>query len=358
MHTRKCLRGIRDDFCRSCILVCPDKAIFPEAEGIRIENHLCSGCSICNSACPSEAIHFTWMLPGNLSSEIRKKKTEISCKKVSDPDSAKVPCLGALTLNLLAGLCLEFGTITLNVSQCPSCRFGQYCLSQITGLLYRINKFNNILNIPDTALYLKLNQKVNSLKLKQFTSRKQIFSAISSQVSGKLKMSAANIIYTQSDVIPEEVQFPDRAFFISIFSGYKSLTNCLKKQKNDPVELAPLRKTDKTCTLCTICSDLCPSGALSRNTTEEKNQLFFNWTKCLNCKVCINVCPSGSISQSAWTSDHGSLFGNRKVLIAEAKNKNCLKCGEPFTGNSRRICDICANQICTLSSLSKQFKKL
>lgn len=42
--------------CRSCIDICPEKALQPGPEGIRIDRSRCTGCGLCAEECPSTAM--------------------------------------------------------------------------------------------------------------------------------------------------------------------------------------------------------------------------------------------------------------------------------------------------------------
>jgi len=60
--------------CRTCVEVCPEKAISFTEEGIKIERKLCTNCGICSEECPSTAMELLgtiWDLD-NLVKEIEK----------------------------------------------------------------------------------------------------------------------------------------------------------------------------------------------------------------------------------------------------------------------------------------------
>lgn len=50
-----------------------------------------------------------------------------------------------------------------------------------------------------------------------------------------------------------------------------------------------------TCTLCTLCVDMCDSGALSVERTHTSLNLFFNPAQCNGCRKCLRFCPEEAI---------------------------------------------------------------
>lgn len=51
-----------------------------------------------------------------------------------------------------------------------------------------------------------------------------------------------------------------------------------------PVALKP--SADESCTLCGICVDTCPAGALSMGADLVRDN-----ARCISCAACVNVCP-------------------------------------------------------------------
>jgi len=48
---------------------------------------------------------------------------------------------------------------------------------------------------------------------------------------------------------------------------------------------------ESNCSLCGICVDTCPFGAVSMD-----GELLVNWNKCMGCGVCVGQCPTDGIA--------------------------------------------------------------
>ncbi|MEA1970413.1 MAG: 4Fe-4S binding protein, partial [Thermodesulfobacteriota bacterium] len=47
--------------CRTCVEVCPEKALSFTEEGIQIKRELCTNCGVCSEECPSTAMELLGM---------------------------------------------------------------------------------------------------------------------------------------------------------------------------------------------------------------------------------------------------------------------------------------------------------
>jgi ferredoxin len=85
------------------------------------------------------------------------------------------------------------------------------------------------------------------------------------------------------------------------------------------------------CTLCTMCAETCPTGALKARPADNELALTFDAKSCTACKQCLNVCPeigAGAISVRA-AADSRALATGRHV-VHEARVATCSTCGRPI----------------------------
>ena len=74
--------------CGVCLSLCPQEAIVLEAERAEIRQELCSGCGICISACPQGAIQQADLVPATRPPGRPERETVV---KVSPSGSERVP---------------------------------------------------------------------------------------------------------------------------------------------------------------------------------------------------------------------------------------------------------------------------
>lgn len=103
-------------------------------------------------------------------------------------------------------------------------------------------------------------------------------------------------------------------------------------------KLSPLGKVslDATkCTGCTLCTQECPTGALSASSGEESNtfRLLFKHGTCVACKLCVEICPEKCL-QVERLLEPDKLDG--QSVLFEDEIARCSRCGGPI-GNRKMI---------------------
>lgn len=116
-------------------------------------------------------------------------------------------------------------------------------------------------------------------------------------------------------------------------------TNALRPSTNQLGWLHPLRPImdyDRgRCEFdCTRCTDLCPTGALTPLTVDEKHIFIIGHAKvetanCIGCGLCVSNCPKHTISlklrpASTLPDDYR---GSRSEYVAVVDTDNCIGCG-------------------------------
>jgi ferredoxin len=85
-----------------------------------------------------------------------------------------------------------------------------------------------------------------------------------------------------------------------------------------------------TCTLCTMCSQVCPTGALAHQYADGRLALSFAASECTACGQCLPLCPEsarGAITLHRKADAADLKFGRR--IVNEAETVPCESCGEP-----------------------------
>lgn len=91
------------------------------------------------------------------------------------------------------------------------------------------------------------------------------------------------------------------------------------------------------CTLCPICSNLCPQKAINLN--EEIHEMVIDHSLCTNCKLCSDICPQKAISIN-------DAIGPKTIWTHSFFKTSCTTCHSSFFtfDEEMEVCDICANK--------------
>lgn len=114
-------------------------------------------------------------------------------------------------------------------------------------------------------------------------------------------------------------------------------TNALRPSTNQLGWLHPLRPVmdyDRgRCEYdCTRCTDLCPTGALTPLTVDEKHIFIIGHARvepanCIGCGLCVMNCPKQTISLRRRPAAPSDKPGSRSGHIAVVNTDNCIGCG-------------------------------
>lgn len=279
--------------CEKCKSVCEDSAVDFDAGFVRIDGGKCTNCMLCIGACPTSAIH------------------------TNEPNFA---ALGADELFCLALL----GDGVTKIEALPVCES-------------RVDEANAILSAFGKDAKIELNIQAKEDKSLQDGSKRALFRLFSKE---GIK-NAADKVKSQ-DEITSELDFgalknkkmpPKREMFLKTVEGMAS-------ESNMPLSFASDKLIDETCDNCSLCYNLCPSGALE--TTMMKNAILFSPHLCLRCKLCEDVCQSRSIS-SLPTFELSNFVERKKRVLIKFKSRLCESCGAVFSGEGEE-CPRCAKE--------------
>lgn len=98
-------------------------------------------------------------------------------------------------------------------------------------------------------------------------------------------------------------------------------------KKQDDVWSAIL--DENKCSLCEVCANKCPTGAITLNFKDKSEELVFDFRLCDNCggePICQISCPEEAIFIK--TADPQKL--SAPTVIYQSEIFHCLDCGIPF----------------------------
>lgn len=100
------------------------------------------------------------------------------------------------------------------------------------------------------------------------------------------------------------------------------------------------------CSACGVCSDVCPTGALSYHVDDKgKFQIKFLPLNCVNCGICVDCCEMGAIKViDSHTSNQSQsvLDIQNQALLRSGELRRCKRCHVQYSSaNTSDLCPIC-----------------
>jgi ferredoxin len=86
-----------------------------------------------------------------------------------------------------------------------------------------------------------------------------------------------------------------------------------------------------SCTLCTMCAETCPTGALDHGYSDGVMELTFDAALCTGCAQCLPMCPE--LDRGAITLARGAdsaVLGAGRLVLNETETVTCQSCGGPI----------------------------
>lgn len=313
--------------CRRCVDVCPvENTITLENDKIKVNYENCINCGACVGNCPTESYKIQGFdLPEFYFKFIEDDNNLISCK-------LNVPCLSALDENYLSALCIEKERdIILDIKHCQNCSIGK----QIDLINKNVEKANYILETAGVDYRVKT-QEVGYEKPESKENKRRSF------LKMFVKQTASLAFWAVADKLPpiDESQTGDREFknIVSekVYPVKRDiLINALSKVDTedkyfevDKIEFSSDKWIDSSCTNCSVCYNVCPTGALT--SSDSKLKVLFSPSLCIKCRICHDVCPEKCIhlEEKLYISD----FVSKKYkVLAEHVMIPCSECLVPFS---------------------------
>ncbi len=351
-HLCKRLRFRQSD-CQRCQDICPENAITLTPGPV--VNERCSGCGLCQTACPTEvfqgAVHTDQVLLNKIgpflvedrSLDGDKRRFFMHCQE-AEPQHQKsfpIPCLGSITEHFMLGVAQQ-GDLVLTKGDCAQChlRKGVLLLNNARAVFQSLV---NSLNLNNFTLSLREKQREKQPPL----SRRGFFSKVSGQQKNDNTPVELSPSIRDSQTEPTGVSegsseprpSPKRAFLQTLLE---------KTEQPDSAFLpydvnacwATLKIDENHCATCGICVNLCPTGAISRKIENGRLSHFFNASLCNNCRLCEEACPEKVISLKQDVRLGDALKGEAEVVTRISLN-SCLICGETIPAKEGRICITC-----------------
>ncbi len=340
--------------CQRCVEICPENAISLDP-GPTIKNG-CTDCGLCQGVCPMEVFQngiypdqylvnraASFLAKGRLPD--KRKRLRIHCCRAENQngDSLLLTCLGSITANFILGAALSgFDEVELTRGVCTQChlRHGEKLL--IHSITTSRVLFEGV-GLEDFSIRMKEKEKRTEAML----NRREVFSIISS----RLKTKAASFAHSGEKTIREKLtgnlksrkegkRLSPKGQFLRELLKQKGLENASAVKYNPEFPWGRIRIDQENCSACGICLALCPTGAISKESENEQQSLYFNSSACNNCSLCQEACPKNAID---FEEDFPltDILKDEARVVARIKSTLCTICGETITAGKGKLCPTC-----------------
>ncbi len=248
--------------CDRCYQVCPKGAVRLEGWRVELDEVLCTGCGLCTGVCPGVALEYPL---GAIQEALIRGKGQIRCSK-AEGKGEEVLCLGRLTPGLLAEAGSRFGKVVLARGDCASCRIGG---PSVPEHLERMAE--------EARRYHPVEVEVVAGSLPgEPVGRRELFQAL----LGSARRTAADLVPELPLPAPEEEKGLPPELRLRLLAARRA----------SEVRWPRIR-VEEGCTLCPVCTNVCPTGAVRRVREGEEYVLYLQVEACTGCGACVESCP-------------------------------------------------------------------
>lgn len=323
--------------CSLCAAACPAAAIDTASGVATLRTGACTGCSLCAAACPTGAIaHATAAgeaVAAQVASLLRRAEPQgpgpvvvyacptaltalerLPAAGVSLPDGilpVSVTCAAATPLYLLLRP-LELGAASVVRLRCPArCQYGMPAGSLDSGVDRAAEWLSLVGADPRRVCALPADPK-NPAGL--VAALAQLAMGSGGGVSGT---SLPGVAAAETDRFPA---FAALAALIRRHPGHGLL-------QGNAVPFGRVAVDPSRCTLCGLCTSVCPTAALSLAGGAEP-RLLIEPTGCADCTACASICPEQAMQVQPGL-DLDEAQDPARVLVSD-RAVHCQGCGQPY----------------------------
>ncbi|MGE5591603.1 MAG: 4Fe-4S binding protein [Bacillota bacterium] len=364
--------------CSICVEVCPAGAITLDQT---IDVSQCPACGLCATRCPAGVFEVQRPSDGSLVTAVRERAREspvvvLGCEKYRDRGPSHtlgVNCLGQVSAELLVAF-VAAGARRIILLQdpetCASCGYSALQES-VEAAVRRATDFLAAAGLDSRDVVIAARWEDPSSKRARGAwlpwrrgdrarpaeaadvdrSRRELFAAAWKETKQAPKAFLDTLLGREAEApaagskVPGQTGLPPRRELL-----LKALAELAREHEG--VLGAPVFQQrlslQNGCTLCGVCSRLCPTGALTQVQAEDQLHLQVRADHCTGCGLCLDVCPEKAL---AWSNPltAGELLQRAPGRLASSGSRTCAVCGQPYHNSQEE------QTLCTRCRISLRF---
>ncbi|NLY20457.1 MAG: 4Fe-4S binding protein [Tissierellia bacterium] len=327
-NAQKCLRNNNfKDKCTKCKDICPEKAIENLNSSVKIDEILCTGCGYCVTECYSRSLSMKSNFYAKAYLGIfNSVESTYSCLK-KPGDYGINGCFRLMDYKFLSAYKATGvdHNLILDLSECDDCMY-KNLNEDFEKDIEKI--FLNSENGPRVTL-------VNEIKVEDTTdspvSRREFLEVFKNKGT-VVKDNFLNDFVEQFEFLNEGETYRDDLNRV-VYALLKSRDDIEKYIDSNEYIFTP--SINQNCTMCRMCINLCPNGALKIETVNGESSILLDSSKCSFCGLCIEKCGDNAITKG--------VFKGFDVFTIHTKGvQKCKLCRSKVTKlNANGLCDTC-----------------
>lgn len=279
--------------CRRCSQACPTGAMEVQ-DGPRVDPARCTGCRLCEGVCPTGALKGDERSVEALATALSEHPHPVlGCRAQGVDAHVHTGCLGFLETEALLALAVFFPDgITLNCTRCEGCASAD----MLPPLSAEVEKAGQLRG-GHWSERLCLARTPDDLVFREATlSRREFFTFL-----GRRSVDTASVAVARLQNTPEPLTGgrkslpPRRRLLLRALPFIAAEDSGLLEE-----QLFPSLAFGPTCTGCTGCVGICPSGALAVS-AEDPPRPEFRPKLCTDCNLCVEFCRKSGIELTSPT---------------------------------------------------------
>ncbi len=295
-----------------CMNVCPEQAISGNIPHIVKEK--CKLCFFCVTHCPTGAIEWEGWNAKNIANTVNKLNGKphisISCAFSEKETDITLPCLGALTDDMITLIATAGKSLKLFRGNCGNCRF-----KPPETLEKEIKRAKDRLEVcVDIEICPSEHRK---------EPKKNLFE----------KLEEEGHLYSRREVLHLAKKFTEKQEL-----PISPVRSVLIDRKSTYVKF-PHPLIENSCDFCKglepICVKICMTGALSIAREKETKSICVEPERCTICEACKDTCPNQAIKIEGLSHS-----GRKKIKTFEIHR--CKSCGAEIPKELGEICPVCS----------------
>lgn len=345
LNPGRCVRQLSvQSGCTLCLSACPTEALVATENVPAVNLAACVGCGGCAGSCPTEAIavddfsatEFFFAFLGD-------EDNLISCRK-------NVPCIAALSVDHLLSAASLKGEVRLDTGHCDGCDIADACRPQFEARVEEVGYLLDAMMHGAKIVYAPVGYEdiaaansgerrdfLRAFNLKSLAEEKARFEREVETATDELihhELDAVAIAQLRNKTIPDKRKV--------LFTALKRAPRPPEYHvvEGDELTLASQKVMDaEKCTACQMCYRVCPTGAIVSDARNAK--IDFDAMMCVRCRLCHDVCEPDALTLSP-SFNMKELFEPTQQRLVTFTVAQCDECGNPFTSlHGEKICHRC-----------------